>query len=182
VEAISELVKRDMFSVDHARYEHLALLEEVAGLHVPRGMSTATVGTLSGKGLKWIVPASFVKKFKHHAVVNPVREMWIITRISTVFRMELGREYWEQPRYIGDIPDSILRRCLSAREAGIKHLTVHSNMPLPVRWEVVKTDPIILGWLDNPRIVVRRGKVVSFGDVQAVVVGIWDAEKEISIE
>jgi len=122
---------------------------------------------LINSGFKIFVQADFIRKFTFHTTLKGEGVIY-----------DQGRETF----YIGDIPDSILLRAREVIKCGIKYLTLHSAQPLAVA-PYSKTDPILLGWANNPRIssstVNGKYTLQILRPQWAVVVGIWDYDTEV---
>jgi hypothetical protein len=69
--------------------------------------------------------------------------------------------------YVGNIPETVLDRIDLAKQLGVKEFMVYSCEPLPTEEILVKTDPVMIGWLDD--------------NETGVVIGIWDRDKEINV-
>jgi hypothetical protein len=69
--------------------------------------------------------------------------------------------------YVGDIPEYVLDNMDKAKECDIDTFRVYSAQPLPTEEVLVKTDPVMIGWLDDRK--------------TGVIIGIWDRDKEITI-
>jgi hypothetical protein len=138
----------------------------------------------------WIIDTEFIKKFKYHATVIPMKiEGYAFTQTSIRVGEQAQRQKVIQSqdtisnkgsyvRYVGDIPEFALDRIeqILAKDNKIG-FTIHSNQPLPVK--LVKIDPVLIAWTNCPGIYTDLNDKTSIGVGIGIVVAIWDMDKEI---
>ena len=170
-----EIVRQARIAGDGA-LKHWAALAEVTGR---LGIEMAVAKKLVAAGCPWFVGHDFVDRFKYVAAlrgngnVDPV-VFWASRNQGEIL-------------YVGDVPQFALERAQVVLQCGIRYLTVHSAQPLPMT--PVVTDPVLLGWVQNPRIsayaLQHPGDPLREGTVSnpqiAVVVSAWDLDKELEV-
>lgn len=139
---------------------------------------------LEKRGFHWIVDSSFVTKFKFHAILTTSYQNTVFRKYRKAFKRS---ETKEQFFYIGDIPDGALDRIEQIKNVGYtRAITIHSNEPLPVvRQEIIpQVDPVVLAWSEDPIIqtgIIGKNLISYNKDITAVVVAVWDYEKEFPL-
>jgi len=170
LEALRADVKPLGAVVELSHLEKMTRLTQRHDLVPAGGMDSATVAKLAEAGFVWRVPGSFVGKFRYAA---DLRSPSIVTRSRS----------WDSDQVVfaGDLPDWVADRGLKAVELGAKHLTIHSNEPLPVKF-VKMVDPVLLAWFTTVRINHSGGgnsRWISTDGPTALVVAAWDVDKEL---
>jgi hypothetical protein len=152
-----------------------ALGIRVAFNHTTRPMRDKVLQALAKAHMVWKVDKRFVLGIRYVAAVK-TPDMVTYTRYYrsvTSFK------------YVGDIPDFALDNMEKAKKAGIKHFTIHSNLPLPVKRaeKMLKSDPIMIGWTENPTIKVdATGSIKRMSrNIEGVVIAVWDGDKETAL-
>jgi len=123
-----------------------------------------------------LVPAIILTAFKYHGVIRSNAEKGVITTKG------------QQVVYTGDIPDFAIERIGKAIASGLPYITIHSNQRLPVKLNSpsISTsfrvflssllDPVVMGWLKSPQIVLGAfsGKIkgLNAADI-GVVIAMW---------
>jgi hypothetical protein len=134
---------------------------------------------LRAAGFVWLVGANFIRRFPYHAALGPDMQ-WHDHRVFI-----RQRRIRKALLYQGDIPEFALDRVEKAQNLGISNFTIHSMLPLPVKF--ILTDPVLIGWPAMPSIeIIRYGKPnqkLSFTieDITGIVIAIWDANHELEI-
>ena len=161
-------------------WKHREQLAKTTGLNIHNsGLTVEVIQKLYDHSYIWIIDRIFIERFKYAATVRSLPG-------------EISPVVWSDRLpdpiiYVGDIPDNVLNRIEEGISLGLKYFTVHSSQPLPVKQ--IYTDPILIGWVTNPHITMQfasRGlinweaakcRTICWG----VVIGIWDADKEIDV-
>jgi len=126
-------------------------------------------------GFIWFVDHRFVERMRYAATVGSRTRMGMR---NPLVRTPDGSGIW----YAGDIPDFALDNIEKAKECRLQDITIHSNMPLPVQIEEI--EPVLVGWLQQPRIVCQRGRSPRCwceSHELGVVLAFWDMDMEINI-
>jgi hypothetical protein len=116
--------------------------------------------------MRCFVPFSYIAQYKYHA------QLWTWNQFDNVINAT----------YEGDIPDTVLDKAILARHCGIKVLTIHSMMPMPIRLE--KCDPALIGWYHTSLIEVNgKGNIIKmpWNNCEVCIIAIWDYDKEVEI-
>ena len=174
----SELIRIEKRCFKEDEFEHCQRLAQATWrLYYDGGITAERQAELEANGFIWIVKAEFVRKFKYAALLS-----WHLGADFEKERFPVRNWSHQFLYYAGDIPESILPRISLAREVGLKFLTIHSNMPLPLAEPLRKVDPVVLGWYGNPGIEEKERGQFAVGTLMwAVVVAAWDFDKEIEL-
>jgi hypothetical protein len=123
------------------------------------------------KGFSWLLSSETVLRFRYAAGLDKPFP-------APVYSAERRAVI-----YAGDMPEFALDNLTKAKEAGISIFTVHSMMPLPITFERVlpQIDPVLLGWMENPQIDWTSKRTKILPGLQAVVIAIWDKDKELEV-
>jgi hypothetical protein len=130
-------------------------------------------------GFVWLVGADFIRQFPYHATLGQDIQ-WHDHRVF----IKQGR-LRKALVYQGDVPEFALDRVEKAQNLGISDFTIHSMLPLPVKF--ILTDPVLVGWPAMPMIeVIRYGKTgqklnFTVKDITGVVIAVWDSNHELEI-
>ena len=165
--AKSQIVKNA--SIPIADLEYLAAREKITRAQVT-GVSAIAVNKLVQSGYTWFVKSdNIVPKFKYHAQFR--------AEYSAVWDGLQSVKINGQPAiYSGYVPNWAIKRVMQLDNVvHFQFMTIHSNYPMPVEYLKV-ADPIVIGWLDNPQIILNGGKIRSMNTVFGLVVAIWDAD------
>jgi hypothetical protein len=132
-------------------------------------IGSTSIKILKENGFHWIVKSDFIKKFKHHAGVRGNQIVYDYDMLSYV-------------TYVGDFPKHALENLEKAVELGVPYFTIHSMETIPVRFTST-FDPILIGWLVNPRINFFSGhpRDLDIRDTEGLIIAIWDTSKEIEL-
>lgn len=151
------------------RPEHEDKLNRVSSgrLGIPNPVSQELVGA----DFRYFIKPDFVKRFYFHALMKGDREGGIPSMFWAFDGDSIG------PWYVGDVPDFALDNAVKALSCGVRYLTIHSLKPLPVVRAMC--DPVMVGWVNNPQI--RLFDRVVLQPQLAVVIAIWDNDKELEI-
>lgn len=138
------------------------------------GMTSEIAENLQKCGFRVFVKSEFAsdENFPYYALVKG--------KEKCCYNIYNGREYI----YIGDIPISVVEKAQIAIKQGINYLTIHSKQPLPIV-PLHATDPVLIGWVDNPRMFGRWDddggnmyrNILSIG----VIIAVWDNDKEMEL-
>jgi len=134
---------------------------------------------LNNAGFIWTVGSDFIRKFRYHAAVGQDYE-WHDHRVF----IKQGR-FRQAIVYYGDIPEFALDRAQIAKKLGIDNFTIHSMLPLPVRFLI--TDPVLVGWPALPSIEIRnygkRNQEIGLAveEIKGIVIAVWDASGEFEV-
>ena len=177
-----QIIKENSFPFQYS--DQLAHLEKLIKQFpdrygYPHGYDPQTLFNLHEQGFRSFVTDAFIKKFIYAASIYGLNDYNYPVR-------KKGMEISVPIIYIGDIPEFGLDKIKNARHAGLRYVSIHSNYPLAHRY-LEKIDPIVVGWMNNPRINIRgRGwgregqvKNIENSPVLGVVIVAWDIEKEI---
>ncbi len=137
------------------------------------GFKQGILVKLQKKGLLNLVNPRFVFTFKYHAFIGSYPH-----NDSPVSRHLVGcGGAFGAVQFIGDIPDSVLQKIEMVRECGIEDITIHSMQPLPAAYQ--RTDPVVLGWCENPHIRVWN-KYLEIGTLTyPIFIANWDDDREL---
>ena len=158
---------------------HTLRVKRALGMRVatsggPKRMNQAVAKKLAEADLVWKVDRSFVMGIKYAAAIKG---------LELVRYVKSGRWHGQAFKYVGDIPEFALDNMDAAVKAGVRHFTVHSSQPLPVKKTSIslpRTDPVLIGWTENPDIrVAKDGTIRRMSrNVEGVVVAVWDGDRE----
>jgi len=119
----------------------------------------------------WVVDIKFVRQFEYHANIGKYAGV--------------ENTGGAKVQYAGDIPEFAMDNLEKA--LGItNYVTIHSNYPFPVEYQLPKTDPVLVAWEGNPGITMYSKKgsrgMKKMNKTRGVVIAIWDYDKEIEIK
>jgi hypothetical protein len=149
--------------------EHLVKLDSISTqIDYSWGLNSETVEALRAKGFIWFVRRDFIRCFKYHAAIRGVRGELPPVRLDSSTEV----------LYAGDIPEKALDRIGEAINSGLRYLTIHSQEPMPVYLE--RVDPVVVGWVRNPRILTGNLESLPSASI-GVVVTIWNNAGELEL-
>ncbi len=160
-------------------------------------------------GFRFFITGKSIVKFPYSASLGKENTYLIDNKKNKeVTTTNVHGEKYEKILYAGDIPEFALDRLelfnkvwdsiynIPLVNSNIVHytrspaITIHSMSPLPIITERVKirdipkVDPVLVGWLKDPRLVFDKGKTQLWGeDSQSlgIVLAVWDNDKELEI-
>lgn len=140
-------------------------------LDIPNRNNIALIESkLAAHNLVWSIDRRFIERFKYHACLDEgVYDGFFITE-----RVIRGI------RYCGDLPDTVMDKIDLAKVCGLSFFTIHSMEPMPVKY-FGKTDPVMVGWAENPNIIMYSGKIRDMKERTGIVIATWDMDKELEI-
>ncbi len=179
---IPELVKQEgeQFNDDlYKQIAHLSRLSKITGMSYGNGLKIETMKALENKGFTWFIDHQFVEKFENAAALTKEKG-----NANCSVRQEVNSFNHTNVRFKGDLPDWVMDKIEDAFACGMDTITIHSHVPLPVKLELVDTDPVAVAWKGSPSIT-RNGKKGKFEmkdrQKQGVVIAIWQGEDEVDV-
>lgn len=129
---------------------------------------------MSQVGFMCFVKPALILSFHAHAIVG-----WCRFKHDCVAGFRQSRIVYQ-----GEIPDFALDRLETAIATGAENFTIHSMQPFPVgAIKLMPLDPILVGWSTNPHLYISANGDMTIDDTsaQAVILAIWDKEKELEV-
>ena len=166
---------------------HLDRLSNVTGRDYSWGWNSSLLQKLILEGFRLIVNGDYVMQFPYAASIRGIEYDPVRTEVKVDYIPETKGVI-----YKGDIPDFALQKAGKAVELGIESISLHSMEPMLV--ELVTgynrklmpgelgtlRDPVMIGWINNPKIEITLHPPTVDCPRQAigVIIAIWLNDKE----
>ena len=135
------------------------------------GLTREIVEGLVRCGFRMFVNSKFTEKFRYYALFRGEKDCCY----NTFYRSKYI--------YTGDVPIAVVEKAQIAIKQGIKYLTIHSNHLLPLSGAMLRVDPVLIGWVDNPDMhgvwACDGGNLYRDERSIGVIIAAWDMDREL---